>query len=124
MRLKEQVAIITGAGRGIGRAFGLRFGEEGGHVVLTGIDSNNAEKVAREIAARGGRALALRTDVSDEASTKEMAQKTMEQFGRIDSLINNAAIIYGIGVKPWDARRPEEWDKIFAVNVKGAWLCC
>ena len=124
MRLKEQVAIITGAGRGIGREFALRFADEGAKVVIAEIDSANAGKVAKEIEARGGQALALHTDVSDEASTEEMAQKTIKKFGRIDILINNAAIIYGIGAKPWNARRPEEWDKIFAVNVKGAWLCC
>lgn len=124
MRLKDQVAVITGAGRGIGRAFALRFAEEGARVAIAEIDSNNSGEVAKEIEAKGGRALALSTDVSDEASTKEMAEKTIEKFGRIDILINNAAIIYGIGAKPWNARRPEEWDKIFAVNVKGAWLCC
>jgi len=124
MRLKDRVAIITGAGRGIGRVFALRFADEGAHVVIAEIDQTNGESVAKEIEAKGGQALALRTDVSDEASTKEMAEKTMERFGRIDILINNAAIIYRIGAKSWDDRTPEEWDRIFAVNVKGSWLCC
>ena len=124
MRLKDKVAIITGAGRGIGQAFSLRFADEGAHVVIAEIELANAEQVAKEIEAKGGQALALRTDVSDEASTKEMADKAMERFGRIDILVNNAALYYGLGAKPWDARTPEEWDRIFAVNVKGSWLCC
>ncbi|UCD28977.1 MAG: 3-oxoacyl-ACP reductase FabG [Planctomycetota bacterium] len=124
MRLKNKVAIITGAGRGIGKAFAIRFAEEGAAIVIAEIDLANAEHAAKEIEAKGGQALALHTDVSDEASTNEMAKKTMERFGKIDVLVNNASIYYGIGARPWDDRTPDEWDRIFAVNVKGSWLCC
>lgn len=123
-RLKDKVAIITGAGRGIGRAYALRFADEGAKVVIPDINLENAQKVVNEIEAKGRQALAIRTDVSDEASTQEMAKKTVERFGKIDILINNAAIYYGIGLKPWNLWSVEEWDRIFAVNVKGTWLCC
>ena len=122
MRLKDMVAIITGAGQGIGRAYALRFADEGAKVVIAEINLENAQMVAREIEAKGGEALAIKTDVSDEASTQEMAQKTVERFGRIDILINNAAFYYGIGIKPWDAWTMEDWNRSFAVNVLGSWL--
>ena len=123
MKLKEKVAIITGSGRGIGRSYAMRFAEEGARVVVADIIIDNARKVAEEIKARGGEALSLGTDVSSESSTLEMADKTLEHFKRIDILVNNAAIFYGIGNRDWESWQPEEWDKIFAVNVKGIWLC-
>jgi 3-oxoacyl-[acyl-carrier protein] reductase len=123
MRLKEKVAIVTGGGRGIGRAYALGFAREGAKVVVADIIFENAQKVAREINDKGGKAMPLKTDVSSESSTLEMAKKTMEQFGRINILMNNAAIFYGVGNKNWDAWQPEEWDRMFAVNVKGSWLC-
>jgi 3-oxoacyl-[acyl-carrier protein] reductase len=123
MKLKDKVAIVTGGGRGIGRAYALRFAEEGAKVVVADIIFDNAQKVADEIKAKGGEALALRTDISDVSSTQEMAEKTLEQFGRIDILMNNAAIYYGVGMKRWDTWAPEDWDRMFAINVKGGWLC-
>jgi len=123
MKLKDKVAIITGAGRGIGRAYALRFAEEGAKVVIPEIILENAQKVVQEIKAKGGEGLAFLTDVSDETSTIEMAKKTIEHFGKIDILINNAAIYYGVGFKRWDSWSIEEWDRIFAVNVRGSWLC-
>ncbi len=123
-RLKDKVAIITGAGRGLGRAYALRFAGEGAKVAIPDIIFENAQKVVKEIEAKGGQALALHTDVSDETSTQEMARKTVERFGKIDVLVNNAAIYYGSGGRPWDSLSVEEWDRMFAVNVKGTWLCC
>lgn len=123
MKLKDEVAIITGSGRGIGRSFALRFSEEGAKVVICDINLSGLDKVAKEIKARGGEVLAVRTDVSDEASVGELAKKTMERFGKIDILINNAAVYYGIGSRPWDSWTAEDWDRIFAVNVRGSWLC-
>lgn len=123
MKLKDKVAIITGAGQGIGRAYALRYADEGAKVVSADIAAEKAQKVAGEIEAGGGEALAVHTDISDEASTVAMVKKAIARFGRIDILLNNAAIYYGVGLKRWDASNPEDWDRIFAVNVKGPWLC-
>lgn len=123
MKLKDRVAIVTGGGRGIGRAYALRFTDEGAKVVIADIILENTQKVVEEIKVKGGDAIALHTDVSNENSTIELAKKTTECFGRIDILINNAAIYYGIGSRPWDGWTVEDWDRMFAVNVRGSWLC-
>ena len=122
--LKDKVAVITGAGRGLGRAFALRYAEEGARLFLPDISLERAEGVADEIRAKGGQAVAIQTDISDEDATKQMAEKVTQQYGRMDILVNNAAIYYGIEAKPWDTWTVEEWDRIFAVNVRGTWLCC
>jgi len=122
--LKDKVAVITGGGRGIGRAFALRFAEEGAKLVLPDISLERAEDAVTEIKAKGGQAIAIHTDVSDETATKKMADKVLAQYGRADILINNAAIWYGLNITPWDSWKPEDWDHIFSVNVKGSWLCC
>jgi len=122
--LKDKVAIITGGGRGIGRAFALRYAEEGAKLLIPDISLERAEGVAKEIKAKGGEAVAMEVDISDENATKKIAEKVMQQYGRVDILINNAAIWYGLNMTPWDAWTVEDWDRIFAVNVKGTWLCC
>jgi 3-oxoacyl-[acyl-carrier protein] reductase len=122
--LKDKVAIITGAGCGIGRAFALRFAEEGAKLLLPDISLERAEGVANEIKAKGGEAVAIKTDISDEKATQRMAEEVIQRYGKVDILINNAAIWYGLDITPWDAWTVDEWDRIFAVNVKGSWLCC
>jgi 3-oxoacyl-[acyl-carrier protein] reductase len=122
--LADKVAIITGAGRGIGRAFALRFAAEGAKLLMPDISLERAEGVVKEIRAKGGEAVAMKTDISDEKATKKMAEKVMQQYGKVDILLNNAAIYYGIEAKPWDAWTAADWERIFAVNVKGTWLCC
>jgi 3-oxoacyl-[acyl-carrier protein] reductase len=122
--LKDEVAVITGAGRGLGRAYALRFAEEGARLLLPDISLERAEGVAKEIGAKGGEAVAMETDISDENATKKMAEKVMQQYGKVDILVNNAAIYYGVNPRPWDAWMVEEWDRMFAVNVRGTWLCC
>jgi 3-oxoacyl-[acyl-carrier protein] reductase len=122
--LENKVAIITGAGRGLGRAFALRFAEGGAKLLLPDISLERAEGVVNEIRAKGGEAVAMETDISDENATKKIAEKVMQQYGKVDILLNNAAIWYGINITPWDAWTVEEWDRIFAVNVRGTWLCC
>jgi 3-oxoacyl-[acyl-carrier protein] reductase len=122
--LKDKVAIITGAGRGIGKAFALRFAEEGAKIFIPDISLERAESAVNEIRSRGGAAEAILTDVSDEKSTQKMAEKVMELYGQVDILINNAAIWYGLNITAWDGWKSEDWDRIFSVNVKGIWLCC
>jgi len=122
--LEGKVAIITGASRGIGRAFALRFAEEGARLLLTTTSLERAAGVVKEIRAKGGEAVAMEADISDENDTKKIAEKVMQQYGKVDILINNAAVWYGVEAKPWDAWTVEDWDRIFAVNVRGTWLCC
>jgi 3-oxoacyl-[acyl-carrier protein] reductase len=123
MRLKDKVAIITGSGQGLGKAYALAYVKEGAKVVIAEINLENAEKVAKEITDAGGEAMAVKVDVSNSENTKAMAEKTMEKFGQIDILINNASIYYGLENKPLETITEEEWDRSYSVNVKGTWLC-
>jgi NAD(P)-dependent dehydrogenase (short-subunit alcohol dehydrogenase family) len=125
MRLKDKVTIITGSARGMGRVFALRFAKEGAK--LTICDILDCKPVAEEIKAAGGEVLALKIDVTNEKDTAEMAKKTFERFGRIDILVNNAAVIGTIEtkdfVKPVEKIVSADWDRILAVNIKGVFLC-
>ena len=125
--LKDEVVIVTGGAHGIGKAYALAFAKAGAQVVIADIDHRTADQVAAEIGNNTeASALALRTDVSNEASTKDMAARTLERFGRIDVLINNAAVF---SVVPMNRGRietidPEEWDRLMAVNLRGLFFCC
>ncbi len=121
MRLAERVAIVTGAGRGLGRAYATAFAAEGATVVVAEIDEMAGRATADLIAAGGGRSLAITTDVASIGSVDEMVAGTLEAFGRIDVLVNNAAIYDGIRCAPVEALTVEEWDRVLAVNVRGAW---
>src|SRR5215470_5797247 len=120
MRLKDKVAIITGGGQGIGREYALRFAREGAKVVIGDIREAQAQEVVQEIAKLGGEALALRTDVSKEEDTKRLADTTYEKFGRIDILLNNAAIFYDMELSDQSL---EYFNKVLSVNLTGVWLC-
>jgi len=123
MRLKGKVAIITGSARGMGRVFALRFAQEGAK--LTICDVLDCEPVAKEIKTIGGEVLALKTDITSEKDTAEMAKKTAQRFGRIDILVNNAAIIGGENfMKPPEQTMAKDWNRIMEVNVTGTFLCC
>jgi 3-oxoacyl-[acyl-carrier protein] reductase len=122
--LKDKVAIITGAGRGLGKAFALRFAEEGARLLLPDISLERAQGTAREIKAKGGEATALLTDISDEKATKKMADEVVRLYGRVDILLNNAALYYGVERRAWDAWTVKDWDRMFEINVRGTYLCC
>jgi len=125
MRLEGKVAIITGAGHGIGRAYALGLAREGARVLAADIDQA-AEETARQIVAAGGEALAVRTDVADQQSTEAMARAAADRWGRIDILVNNAAIFATIPISRvgFEDVSVDEWDRLMAVNVRGVWLCC
>ncbi len=122
MKLKDKVAIITGGGQGIGKEYALGFAREGAKVVIAEIKLENAQQVVKEIESKGGKALALRTDVTSEADAQEVVAKTIAAFGRIDALVNNAAIYYGKEMKPFEFISEKEWDASMAVNVKGLFI--
>jgi 3-oxoacyl-[acyl-carrier protein] reductase len=126
MRLADNVAIVTGGGKGIGRHYAAGLAREGAAVVLAEIDGGAAEEAAAELTAEGGRALAVPTDVSDEASVKAMVAQAVENFGHVDILVNNAAIYASVAFTrgPHDRIPVDEWDRMFAVNVRGTWICC
>jgi NAD(P)-dependent dehydrogenase (short-subunit alcohol dehydrogenase family) len=121
-RLAGRVALITGAGSGMGRTAALLFAQEGAAVVAADI-SANAEQTAAEITDAGGEALFVQSDVSDEAQVESMIEQAIGRFGRLDVLYNNA----GIG-PPDDAaihELPSEvWDRVMNINVRGMYLCC
>ncbi len=121
MRFENKVAIVTGAQTGIGRAIALKLAAEGAAVVLA--DIADAEPVAAEIRASGARALAVRTDVADEASVAHMVGQTVQAFGRLDVLVNNAAIASTIELRPFEQITAAEWRRMQDVNAMGPFLC-
>ena len=125
-RLKDQVLIVTGGAHGIGLAYCEGLAAEGARVVVADIDGQGADAVAASLGEAGHDALAVTTDVSQPESTDTMAQLTMERFGRIDGLINNAAIYQRPAVTrgPFEEIPVEEWDRLMGVNLRGVFLCC
>lgn len=120
MRLTNKVAIITGAGQGIGEAVARRFAEEGANVVVADINEDHANIVADAINATGAKALAVRVNVTDKASTEAMVKQTLEIFGRVDILVNNAGIIRDARlVKMSEA----DFEQVIDVNLKGVFNC-
>ena len=122
MRLKDRVAVVTGAGAGIGRAIAERFAREGASVVIAEIDAQTGRNAAQSIEAAGGQALFVSTDVSDEAQVKSLVEKTVARFGRIDVLCNNAAVLFFQDEAPAHELSSEVWDRTIAVNLRGYWL--
>jgi 3-oxoacyl-[acyl-carrier protein] reductase len=122
-RLDGRVAIVTGGAKGLGKAFCFALAKEGAKVVMAAhrLDTDEAKQAAKDIEAKGG--MTVEVDVTDEASTKAMAEKAFKKFGRIDILVNNAAFYYGVGRKLFHEVSTEDWDKAMAVGAKGPWLC-
>jgi len=123
MRLKDKVIIVTGGGVGIGRAYATGLAKEGARVVAADIQEEEAKKVASEIKQGGGEALALPVDVTSAEKTQAMADKTLQKYGRIDVLVNNAGLYSVLKKKPFPEITAEEWDRVMAVNLKGLFLC-
>ncbi len=121
--LEGKSAVITGGGQGIGKEYALRFARDGAKVTIAEINEENGRKTAEEIRSMGGESVSVATDVSDEKSTIKMAEKAAEAFGKIDILVNNAAIYYGLPHKSFLDISLDEWNRIMAVNSTGPFLC-
>lgn len=120
MKLKQQVAIITGSAQGIGRQIAQRFAAEGARVVIADVNEAQAKKTAAELTATGGEAMAVRLDVGEAASVNAMLDAVRAKFGRVDVLVNNA----GIGLnKSVLTTTQAEWDANIRVNLTGTFLC-
>ncbi len=123
MLLKDRTAIVTGGGKGMGRGISYKYAEEGCSVVIADLDIENAEKVAAEITAKGGKALAIKVDIAKSDQVTKMVDQAIKQFGKIDILVNNAGGVPGTqGRGNTETITEAEWDKILDINLKGTFL--
>jgi NAD(P)-dependent dehydrogenase (short-subunit alcohol dehydrogenase family) len=121
-RLKGKVALVTGAGSGIGKALATRLAADGASVVIA--DVRNFDVAAAQLAQAGAATLGVQADVSNEKDVERMAAAAVKAFGRIDILVNNAAIFSSLKLKPFEQIGVEEWRKVMDVNIMGVALCC
>jgi NAD(P)-dependent dehydrogenase (short-subunit alcohol dehydrogenase family) len=118
-RLTDRVVIVTGAAQGIGAVYARRLIAEGAHVVVADIDGPGASSTANELDALG-----VQVDVSNPESVARMVDQTLQAFGRVDVLVNNAAVFGTLAYQPIEEISVELWDRVMAVNVRGVFLCC
>ncbi|MFY1638055.1 SDR family NAD(P)-dependent oxidoreductase [Solwaraspora sp. WMMB335] len=122
--LAGRVAVVTGGGQGLGRAFAHRLAADGARVAVADRNADAAATVAAEISsAAGGTAVAVPVDVADEVSVAAMTGQVVDAYGGIDVLVNNAAVFSTLAMRPFDEIDPAEWDRVMAVNVRGPFLC-
>jgi 3-oxoacyl-[acyl-carrier protein] reductase len=122
MNLSGRTAIVTGAGRGIGKAMAARLAADGANVAIA--DISGYDVAAAGLAKAGARALGLRVDVSSESDTASMADETLKAFGRIDILVNCAAMFADVKIGPFEEIPAGEWRRLLEINVLGVALCC
>jgi 3-oxoacyl-[acyl-carrier protein] reductase len=125
-RLQDRVIIVTGGAHGIGRAYCQGLASEGAKVVVADLDGGGGDELARVLNKDGYDTLAVRTDVAEPADAEQMARATLDRFGRIDGLINNAALFQRPAMSrvPFEQIPVEEWDRLMAMNLRGIFLCC
>ena len=120
--LKHRVAIITGAARGIGQSMALHFAGLGANVVAT--DRLSCEETVRQVRDASGEAIGLTGDVTSARDASNIIESSLEAFGHVDTLVNNAAIYGGIRIRGFEDIPEDEWDRVMSVNVKGVWQMC
>jgi 3-oxoacyl-[acyl-carrier protein] reductase len=122
-RLIGKVAIVTGGAQGLGRTYALGYAKEGAKVVIA--DILDGSKVVEEVKKENGIAINVPTDISDEQAVKNLVKTTLDSFGRIDILMNNAAIFVATyPLRDFDQIPLDEWEKVIRVNINGTFLCC
>jgi 3-oxoacyl-[acyl-carrier protein] reductase len=122
--LAGRVSIITGAAQGLGRTFARAFAESGSRVVVADRDTDGAQSTAADLRAAGHDATAVTVDVADERSVEELLRLTLQAYGHLDTLVNNAAIFSTITMKPFEEISAAEWRQVLDVNLTGVFLCC
>ena len=123
-RLPDRVALVTGSGQGIGRAFAERFAAEGAAVVVADRNAEAATTTAEKIIASGGRARAATVDVTDPGGMRRVVGETTAAWGRLDVLVNNAALFSTLTMKPFEQIELAEWEAVIRVNLTGTFVCC
>jgi NAD(P)-dependent dehydrogenase (short-subunit alcohol dehydrogenase family) len=119
--LEKRVAVITGSANGMGKAMAIKFANEGCDIVVADLKIDQAQKVADDIKAGGRQAIAVKADISSSKEIKFLIEETIKKFGKIDILVNNAGAAGGGDLENSDE---DEWDKVLALNLKGAFLIC
>ncbi len=120
MSLKDKVSIVTGGAQGLGKAIALELARRGSHLIICDVNFEAAQKVTEEIRALGRRSLSLKVDVSKMGDVNGMVDRVLQEFERIDILINNAGICQVISI---EEMTEEDWDRVMSVNLKGVFLC-
>jgi 3-oxoacyl-[acyl-carrier protein] reductase len=118
---ENKIAIVTGAGRGIGEGIAKALAKEKCNVIVSDIDQKNCEKVAETLKELGVKALAVKCDVSNKSDVEKLFKQTMKEFGRLDILVNNAGIFPFV---PFASMKESDWDKVININLKSIFLCC
>jgi NAD(P)-dependent dehydrogenase (short-subunit alcohol dehydrogenase family) len=121
--VKDRVVIITGAGQGIGREFARQFAAAGAIPVVADLNIDKAERVLAEVEAAGGKAMPVKVDIGDRASVEAMVASVLADYGRIDALVNNAAIFATLEKRPFDEIPLQEWEQVMRINITGVFNC-
>ncbi|MHB1348101.1 MAG: SDR family NAD(P)-dependent oxidoreductase [Candidatus Humimicrobiaceae bacterium] len=124
MRLKDKISLITGAGRGIGRASAMLFAKEGASIVIADIDEEGGQKTRSDIIKGGGKAIFIKTDLSKNEDVKNLIKKTIDEFGKLHILYNNAGVFWKKKDGCITDIDEDIWDKILDINLKSTYLCC
>jgi len=122
--LRDRVIIVTGGAVGIGRVYAEELIAVGARVVIADVAAEAGQALAQRLGNASGQVLAVATDIADEQATARLAQATIERFGRIDGLVNNASLMSALPRRSWLEIPVEEWDRVMAVNLRGLFLCC